>query len=179
MKAQVAQLPILAEQKSLTILEKNEPQHKVEKQKIRKRHNDELIAVQTKYNDLSKAYRDLETSSNMRIERLQFEKADLLARIKVMPEMLERRLREAVTAVIEYSRSIFKEFTMSHRERIVEYLADSPNPKDAAHTLKVFARPHLDNRQYEKGCKELDRLTSNLPSVIKDMNRTRRRGFGL
>ena len=179
MKAQVAQLPILAEQKSLTILEKNESQHEVEKQKIRKRHNDELIAVQTKYNDLSKAYRDLETSSNMRIERLQFEKADLLARIKVMPEMLERRLREAVTAVIEYSRSIFKEFTMSHRERIVEYLADSPNPKDAAHTLKIFARPHLDNRQYEKGCQELDRLTSNLPSVIKDMNRTRGRGFGL
>jgi hypothetical protein len=172
MKAQVAQLPILAEQKSLTILEKKESQHDVEKQKIRKQHNDELITVQTKYNDLSKAYRDLETSSNMRIERLQFEKADLLARIKVMPEMLERRLREAVTAVIEYSRSIFKEFTMSHRERIVEYLADSPNPKDAAHTLKVFARPHLNNRQYEKGCKELDRLTSNLPSVIKDMNRT-------
>ena len=58
MKAQVAQLPILAEQKALTILEK-ESQHEVEKQKIRKRHNDELIAVQTKYNDLSKAYRDL------------------------------------------------------------------------------------------------------------------------
>ena len=53
--------------------------------------------------------------------------------------MLERRLREATTALIEFSRSVFKEFTMSHREKITEYLADAPNVKDAAHTLKVFA----------------------------------------
>ena len=86
--------------------------------------------------------------------------------------MLERRLREAITALIEFSRSVFKEFTMSQREKITEYLADVPNVQDAAHTLKVFARPHLDNRQFEKGSKELDRLTSNLPTVIKDMNRT-------
>ena len=68
---------------------------------------------------------------------------------------------------------------MTHRETIAEYLADSPNVQDAAHTLKVFARPHLENRQFEKGSKELDRLTSNLPSVMKDMNRHRGRGFGL
>ena len=92
--------------------------------------------------------------------------------------MLERRLREAITALIEFSRSVFKEFTMFQRETIAEYLADSPNVQDAAHTLKVFARPHLDNRQFEKGSKELDRLTSNLPSVIKDINRTRGRGVG-
>ena len=94
-----------------------------------------------------------------------------------MLEMLERRLREAITALIEFSRSVFKEFTMSQREKITEYLADAPNVQDAAHTLKVFARPHLDNRQFEKGSKELDRLTSNLPTVIKDMNRTQSRGF--
>ena len=111
------------------------------------------------------------------IRNNQFEKADLLARIKAMLEMLERKFREAVTAVIEYSRSIFKEFTMSHRERIVEYLADLPNPKEAVNTLKAFARPHLNNRQYGKGSKELDRFTSNLPSVINDMNRTRGCGF--
>ena len=96
-----------------------------------------------------------------------------------MLEMLERRLREAITALIEFSKSVFKEFTMTHRETIAEYLANAPNVKDAAHTLKVFARPHLDNRQFEKGSKVLDRLTSNLPSVIKDMNRTRGRGIGL
>ena len=49
---------------------------------------------------------------------------------------------------------------------MAEYLAYAPNFKDAAHTLKVFARPHLDNRQYEKVSKELDRLTSNRPSVM-------------
>ena len=67
---------------------------------------------------------------------------------------------------------------MTHRETIAEYLADAPKVQDAAHILKVFARPHLDNRQFEKGSRELDRLTSNHPSVIKDMNRTQSRGFG-
>ena len=179
MQAQVAQLPILAEQKALTIIEKKEAQHEVELKKIRKQHTDELAAVQSQYSELSKAYRDLETSSNMRIKRLEFEKSDLLARLKAMLEMLERRLRDAIVAVIEYSRSIFKEFTMTHRETIAEYLADAPNVQDAAHTLKVFARPHLDNRQFEKGSKELDRLTTNLPSVIEDMNRTQGRRYGL
>ena len=179
MQAQVAQLPILAEQKALTIIEKKEAQYEVEKQKIRKQHTDELAAVQSQYSELSKAYRDLETSSNMRIKRLEFEKSDLLARLKAMLEMLERRLREAITSLIEFSRSVFKEFTMSHREKIADYLADAPNVQDAAHTLKVFARPHLDNRQFEKGSKELDRLTTNLPSVIEDMNRTQGRRYGL
>ena len=177
MQAQVAQLPILAEQKALTIIEKKEAQHEVEKQKIRKQHTDELAAVQSQYSELSKAYRYLETSSNMRIKRLEFEKSDLLARLKAMLEMLERRLRDAIVAVIEYSRSIFKEFTMTHRETIVEYLADAPNVQDSAHTLKVFARPHLDNRQFEKGSKELDRLTSNFPYVLEEVNRTQSKGF--
>lgn len=61
---------------------------------------------------------------------------------------------------------------MTHRETIAEYLADTPNVKDAAHTLKVFARPHIDNRQFEKGSTELNRLTFNLPSVLKYMNQT-------
>ena len=177
MQTQIAQLPILAEQKALTIIEKKEAQHEFELKKIRKQHTDDLAAVQSQYSELSKAYRDLETSSNMRIERLEFEKSDLLARLKAMLEMLERRLRDAIVAVIEYSRSIFKEFTMTHRETIAEYLADAPNVQDAAHTLKVFARPHLDNRQFEKGSKELDRLTSNLPSIMKELNRTQSRGF--
>ena len=62
---------------------------------------------------------------------------------------------------------------------MAEYLAYAPNFKDAAHTLKVFARPHLDNRQFEKGSKELDRLTSNRPSVMEEVNRTQSRGFRL
>ena len=45
------------------------------------------------------------------------------------------------------------------------------------HTLKVFARPFLDNRQFDKGSKELDRLTSNFPSVLEEVNRTQSRGF--
>ncbi|MBD5281066.1 MAG: hypothetical protein HDS35_11080 [Bacteroides sp.] len=70
--------------------------------------------------ELSKAYRNLESTSNTRIEQLEFEKANLLARIKAILEMLERRLREAITALIEFSRSVFNKFTLSHRETIAE-----------------------------------------------------------
>ena len=178
-ETEIAELEVqrIEKQKAIAIIEKKEAQHEVEKQKIRKQHTDELNAIQAKYNELSKTYRNLESTSNSRIERLEFEKADLLARIKAMLEMLERRLREAITALIEFSRSVFKEFTMSHREKITEYLADAPNVQDAAHTLKVFTRPHLDNRQFKKGSKELDRLTSNLPSVREEVNWTQSRGF--
>ena len=44
MQAQIAQLPILVEQKALTIIEKNEAQHEVEKQKIRKQHNEDAVS---------------------------------------------------------------------------------------------------------------------------------------
>ena len=40
--------------------------------------------------------------------------------------------------------------------------------RNAAHTLKVFARQFLDNRLFDKGSKELDHLTSNFPSVLED-----------
>ena len=53
----------------------------------------------------------------------------------------------------------------------MEYLADSPDVRNRAHTLKVFARPFLDNRQFDKGSKELDRPTSNFPSVMEEVNR--------
>ena len=59
----------------------------------------------------------------------------------------------------------------------VEYLADSPDVRSAAHTMKVFARPFLDNRQFDKGRKELDSLTSNFPYVLEEVNQTQNRGF--
>ena len=57
----------------------------------------------------------------------------------------------------------------------VFYLADSPDVRNAAHTLKVFARPFLDNRQFDKGSKELDRLTFKFPSLLEGVNRTQSR----
>ncbi|MBD5262890.1 MAG: DUF3853 family protein [Bacteroides sp.] len=88
-----------------------------------------------------------------------------------------RQLKEAVRAFMEFSKTVLREFSIRHRDTIVEYLADSPDVRNAAHTLKVFARPFLDNRQFDKGSKELDLLTSNFPSVLEEVNRTQSRGF--
>ena len=49
--------------------------------------------------------------------------------------------------------------------------------RNMARSLKVFAHPFLDNRQFDKGSKELDSLTSNFPSVLEEVNRTQSRGF--
>ena len=113
----------------------------------------------------------------MRIERFEREKSDFLARLKAMLDMLHEKLKEAVKAFMEFSKSVLREFSIMNRDTIVEYLADSPDVRNAAHTLKVFARPFLENRQFDKGSKELDRLISNFPSVLEDVNMTQNRGF--
>lgn len=138
-----------------------------------------LLPSQLEYDELSNKYRSLESSSSMRIERLEQEKNDLLARIKAMLDLLHEKLREAVKVLIEFSKSVLREFSIRHRDTIVEYLADSPDVRNAAQSIKIFARPFLDNRQFDKGRKELDRLTSNFPSVLEEVNRTQNRGFRL
>lgn len=155
MEQQVAQIPKLAEERALTL----------------------TSSLQSQYDALAKEYRSLESTPATRIDRLEQEKNDLLTMIKAMLDMLHEKLKEAVRLFIEFSRSVLKEFSIRHRDTIVEYLADSFDVRNAVHTLKVFARPFLDNRQFDKGCKELDRLTSNFPSVVEEVNRTQSRGF--
>ena len=152
---QVAQIPRLAEECALTL----------------------TSSLQSRYDALSKEYRSLESATAMRIERLEREKNYLLARLKAMFDMLHEKLKKAVRAFMEFSKSVLREFSIRHRDTIVEYLADSPDVRNAAHTLRVFARPLLDNRQFDKGSKELDCLTSNFPSVLEEVNWTQRRGF--
>ncbi len=96
-----------------------------------------------------------------------------------MLDMLQEKLREAIKILIEFSKSVLRDFSIRHRVTIVEYLADSPGIRNAAQSIKVFARPFLDDRQFDKGSKELDRLTSNFPSVPAEVNRTQNRGFRL
>lgn len=155
MEEQVAQIPRLAEERALTL----------------------TSSLQSRYDALSKEYRSLENASATKIERLEREKSDLLARLKAMLDMLHEKLKEAVRVFMEFSKSVLREFSIRHRDTIVEYLDDSPDVRNAAHTLKVFARPFLDNRQFDKGSKELDRLTSNFPSVLEEVNRTQSKGF--
>lgn len=177
MEEQVAQIPKLAEERALMVIAKKEILHEKEVKKLRKQHTDTLSSLQSEYDALSNKYRSLESSSAMRIERLEQEKNDLLARIKAMLDMLQEKLREAVKVLIEFSKSVLKDFSIRHRDTIVEYLADSPDVRNAAQSIKIFARPFLDNRQFDKGSKELDRLTSNFPSVLEEVNRTQNRGF--
>lgn len=177
MEEQVAQIPRLAEERALMVIEKKEILHEKEKEKLRKQHTDTVSSLQSKYDALSKEYRSLENASATKIERLEREKNDLLERHKAMLDMLHEKLQEAVRAFMEFSKSVLREFSIRHRDTIVEYLADSPDVRNAAHTLKVFARPFLDNRQFDKGSKELDRLTSHFPSILEEVNRTRNRGF--
>ena len=145
---------------------------------LRKQYADTVSSLQSKYDALSKEYRSLESVTAMRIERLEREKKDLFVRLKAMLDMLHEKLKEAVKAFMEFSKSVLREFSMWHRDTIVEYLADSPDDRNATHTLKVFARPFLDNRQFDKGSKELGRLTSNFPSVLEEVNRKQNRGVG-
>lgn len=177
MEEQVAQIPKLAEERALMVIAKKEILHEKEVKKLRKQHTDTLSSLQSEYDALSNKYRSLESSSAMRIERLEQEKNDLLARIKAMLDMLQEKLREAVKVLIEFSKSILRDFSIRHCDTIVEYLADSPDVRNAAQSIKIFARPFLDNRQFDKGSKELDRLTSNFPSVLEEVNRTQNRGF--
>lgn len=177
MEEQVAQIPKLAEERALMVIAKKEILHEKEVKKLRKQHTDALSSLQSEYDALSNKYRSLESSSALRIERLEQEKNDLLARIKAMLDLLQEKLREAVKVLIEFSKSLLRDFSIRHRDTIVEYLGDSPDVRNAAQSIKVFALPFLDNRQFDKGSKELDRLTSNFPSVLEEVNRTQSRGF--
>lgn len=177
MEEQVAQIPKLAEEHAIMVIAKKEILHEKEMQKLRKQHTDTLSSLQSEYDALAKEYRSLESSSSMRIERLEQEKNDLLARIKAMLDLLQEKLREAVKVLIEFSKSVLREFSIRHRDTIVEYLTDSPDVRNAVQSIKVFARPFLDDRQFDKGSKELDSLTSNFPSVLEEVNRTQNRGF--
>lgn len=179
MERQVEQIPELAEQQARTIIEQRKAQHEVEMRRLRKNHDDHILSLRAEYDRLPKEYRSLESSSESTINRLEREKSELLARIKAMLEMLNNVLKEAVRAVVEFSKSVLREFSMKHREAVAEYLAASPDVANAANLIKVFARPFLDDRQFYKGSRELNRLTSGFPSVQEDMNRERNHGVRL
>ena len=44
-----------------------------------------------------------------------------------MLDMLHEKLKEAVKAFLEFSKSVLREFSIRNRDTIVEYLADSPD----------------------------------------------------
>lgn len=177
METKVARIPQLAEEKARAIVLKKEEQHEQDFQKAAKRYNDTISSLRLEYSELERQFQSYKETSGDKIERLENEKTELLNRLRIMLDMLMEALRKAVIAVKEYSKSIFKEFTMTHRETIAAYLASTTDPKQSAEIIKAFVRPHLDDRQYAKGSRELDRLVSNLPTVLQDMSQERRRSL--
>ena len=78
---------------------------------------------------------------------------------------------------MEFFKPLIREFGTRHRDTIVEYLAGRLDVRNTVHTQKVFAHPFLENRQLDKGCRELDRLICNFPSLLENVNRMQSRGF--
>ncbi len=54
---------------------------------------------------------------------------------------------------------------------------DRDDPKSNAHFVKTLARLFLTNKEFDKGCKELDRLTSSFHAVMEDLEQPQRRGM--
>ncbi|ROT11945.1 hypothetical protein EEL48_13655 [Muribaculaceae bacterium Isolate-102 (HZI)] len=129
--------------------------------------------------NLSARYRELESNNRHIIDNLKREKDTLLAQMEAMLRLLGEKLEKAVRALIQFARVLaYKTFTREHKEAIVSWLAlDRDDSKSNAHFVKVFARPFLTDKEFDKGCKELDRLTSFFPSVIEELEQPQRRGM--
>lgn len=179
MEQQVSQIPVLAEQRALDTIKRIEAKHEMEIRQLREYHKSHVQSLQSDYAKLSDKYCEFQKSYEDKIERLEREKKEFTSRIKSMYEMLNSTLREAVIALIEFSRSVLREFSIRHLEPIMECLSISPNNRNVVSTIKLFARPLLNDCQYAKGSKELDRVCDIFPSILKDMSSTRGRGARL
>ncbi|MCI8999170.1 MAG: hypothetical protein HFJ95_09300 [Muribaculaceae bacterium] len=43
------------------------------------------------------------------------------------------------------------------------------------HIITMFARPFLTDKEFDKGCKELDRITSSFLAVMENLEQPQRR----
>ncbi len=57
-------------------------------------------------------------------------------------DLLQEKLREVVKVLIEFSKSVLREFSIRHRDTIVEYLADSPDVRNAAQSINSTKLKH-------------------------------------
>lgn len=53
------------------------------------------------------------------------------------------------------------------------------NPKLNAYFVKVFAQPFLTDKEFDKGYKELDSLTSSFPSDMEELEQPQRKGISI
>ena len=88
----------------ISMIEKREILHKKEVKKLQKQNTDTVSSLQSQYNTLSKEYHSLESTTATRIERLEREKSDLLARLRAMLYKLNEKLKETIKAFMEFPR---------------------------------------------------------------------------
>ncbi|SEG01748.1 hypothetical protein [Parabacteroides chinchillae] len=177
MEAQVAKIPMLVERQVRRTIADNNEAHAEEIRTLNATHSREQQALQSKFSDLSRRYREMESGNRMVIDNLKREKETMLARMEAMLSMLGGNLEKAIRALIQFARSICSTFTRTHKEAIVPWLITGNDPKKQADFVKLFSRPFLDDAQFKKGYREMDALTSSFPSVIEELEQPQHRGM--
>lgn len=179
MEGQVAKIPMMVQRQVRQTIEDKTEEHLTEIRELNASHSRELSSLQVRLQNLSARYRELESNNRHIIDNLKREKDTLLAQMEAMLRLLGEKLEKAVRALIQFARVLaYKTFTREHKEAIVSWLAlDRDDPKSNAHFIKVFARPFLTDKEFDKGCKELDRLTSSFTAVMEDLEQPQRRGM--
>ena len=177
MESKVAKIPKMVERQVRKTISDNNEAHAEELRTLNVIHSREQQALQSKFSDLSRRYRELESNDRRVIDNLKREKETLLARLEAMLSMLGDKLEKAIRALIQFARSVCSTFTRYHKEAIVPWLTTGSKPDNQADFVKLFSRPFLDDEQFRKGYREMDALTSSLPSVIEELEQPQRRGM--
>ena len=177
MESKVAKIPKMVERQVRKTISDNNEAHAEELRTLNANHSREQQALQSKFSDLSRRYRELESNDRRVIDNLKREKETLLARLEAMLSMLGDKLEKAIRALIQFARSVCSTFTRYHKEAIVPWLTTGSKPDNQADFVKLFSRPFLDDEQFRKGYREMDALTSSLPSVIEELEQPQRRGM--
>ena len=179
LKDQVDQIPVKVEELTKKRLIVKEDEHRKEIAQKQSKVNELLQKLQT----LRQQYDNLETYSKNRIQKVEREKADLFKCIDEIMKLVSVALQKAVQAVVEFSRSILREFRESQFIEIMGFIRQYEKPKDAAELVKTFARPYLNDFQQGRMTRKLDELTDNFPSNektylrITNQDQSQGRGF--
>lgn len=177
MESKVAKIPMMVERQVRKTIADNNEAHAEEISRLNTAHIREQQTLQSKFSELSRRYREMESNDRKVIDNLRREKETLLARLEAMLKMLGDKLEKAIRALILFARSACSTFTRDHKEAIVPWLTTGSKPDSQADFVKLFSRPFLDEEQFRKGYREMDSLSSSLPSVIEELEQPQWRGM--
>ena len=105
------------------------------------------------------------------------ENRDLKIRINSMFAMPGQLTRKIINILVESALSFRMERYPLDVDDVAKYLKE--NPKESVADLKMFTILFLDENQHKKVCDELDRVHTNLPSILKKIDNPRSCGRGV